>query len=138
MKSYVVDTSALLRLYLPDGPLPEGAEDAMELAARAESVVFVPELALAESAQVLHKKVRAGFLSPEESDEILASILELPLEITGHRDILTTAVATARRHALTVYDALFIALAADKHGELITADERLAAAWRAHTASGGR
>lgn len=130
MKAIVVDTSALLRLYVPDGPLPEGVEEAMELAWRAEAVVYVPELALAESAQVLHKKARAGLLSHEESDEILDSILELPLEVVGHRELLAEAVIAARRHELTIYDALFVALAADRHGQLITADERLGAAWR--------
>ncbi|OGQ84794.1 MAG: hypothetical protein A2289_17315 [Deltaproteobacteria bacterium RIFOXYA12_FULL_58_15] len=128
MKSYVLDTSALLRLYIPDGPLPEGVEEALELAWRAEAIVFVPELALVECAQVLLKKARARFITEAEADEILDSILELPLEIVGHRELLRDALEAARRHQLTAHDALSLALAADRHGTLLSADERLVSA----------
>jgi len=121
-----------LRLHIPDGPLPTGTEEAVEAAWRAEAVLFVPELALVESAQVLHKKVRAEFITCEESDDILASLLDLPFEIVGHRSLLQNAVDVARRHLITVYDALFIALANDRCASLITADKKLAAAWREH------
>jgi predicted nucleic acid-binding protein len=130
VKSYVIDTSALLRLYVPDGPIPADTEEAIELASRAEGIVFVPELALVEVAQVLHKKTRGGFLSSKESDEILASVLELPLDVVGHRDLLGSAVEKARSFALTVYDAIFLALAHERHATLLTADTQLASAWQ--------
>ena len=31
MKSFVVDTSALMRLYVPDGPVPDGLEECGEI-----------------------------------------------------------------------------------------------------------
>lgn len=96
----------------------------------AEAVALVPELALVEAAQVLHKKTRAGTMSTSDADEIMTTILELPLEVVGHRELLASAVLIAREEVLTVYDAVFLALAATSRAELITADDRLAAAAR--------
>ena len=129
MKSFVVDTSALLRLFVPDGPLPAEVEQAMEAAGQATAVVLAPELLLVEAGQVLHKKHLAGYLRKEECDEILASILELPIEIVSHREILFDAVQAARRHQITVYDALFLALAVNRSSTLLTADVELRIAW---------
>ncbi|MFM2152438.1 MAG: hypothetical protein RL199_873, partial [Pseudomonadota bacterium] len=44
MKRFVLDSSALLRLYLPDGPLPAGLESAVELAGRGDALLLAPQL----------------------------------------------------------------------------------------------
>lgn len=129
MKSFVVDTSALVRLYVPDGPLPDNTEEAMELSFRGEALVLVPELAWIEAAAVLHKKQRAGFLSSDEVDEIFGAISQLPLETVGHAELVSPALHLARTHGVTVYDAVFMALARDRQADLITADARLAKVW---------
>ena len=125
MKIVVLDTSAIIRLYVPDGPIPDGLEENIKSAWKGDTALIVPELALAEVAQVLWKKEQAGYIKPSETDEILSAVLELPLEIVGHYDILPDALSMARRHKLTVYDSLFLALAWKKDGRLITADKRL-------------
>ena len=125
MKLGVVDTSALIRLFVPDGPMPAGFESFVELAWRAETILVAPELVLAEAGQVLHKKERAGLISRNDCDEILEAILDLPLEVVGHRDLLSTAVKLARSNGITVYDAMFVALAVTRGGVLFTADEDL-------------
>lgn len=125
MRSFVVDTSALMRLYVPDGPVPDGLEEAVDLAWRGEASLLAPDLVLAEAAQVLFKKERAGHLTADESDAIRGELVGLPLDLAGHRDLIDPAVAVAREHDLTVYDALFVALAEQHRAELITADARL-------------
>lgn len=125
MKIFVIDTSALIRLYVPDGPLPKGLKEHIGSAWRAETILMIPELALAEVAQVLWKKEQAGYIKPYEVDEIISAVLELPIEIIGHYDILLDALFLARHHDLTVYDSLFLALARKKKAELITADQKL-------------
>jgi len=125
MKIIIVDTSALIRLYVPDGPIPAGLEEYLDAAWRAETTLMIPELALAEFVQVLWKKEQAGYLKLSEVDEIVAALLELPLEIIGHQDILIDALSLARSNGLTVYDSLFLSLALKKKAELITADQRL-------------
>jgi predicted nucleic acid-binding protein len=130
MKSAVLDTSALVRVYVPDGPLPPGLDDWLDAACRMDAVIFVPGLAFVEATQVLRKKERAGLLTREETDEILSAILELPLESVPDRDLVAPALEIARNTELTVYDALFIALARARRADLLTADEELARAWR--------
>ena len=125
MKRYVFDTSALLRLYVADGPLVPGAEEALDAAWRGDAVLHVPELLFAEVAQVLLKKQRAALLSNEEAQAILTEVLRLPLQVTGHRVLVVQAVALAEARKLTVYDALFLALAQQHAAELLTADELL-------------
>jgi predicted nucleic acid-binding protein len=121
----VVDTSALIRLYVPDGPLPPGLEDAIEDAWQGDGVLMMPELALAEAAQVLWKKEQRGAMTPAEVGEVLEAILDLPIETLGHRDLLADAMSLAREHSLTVHDALFLAAALRHGASLITADQKL-------------
>ena len=125
MKKIVLDTSALIRLYVPDGEIPSGLEEGLKAAWRAESTILIPELALAEAVQVLWKKESAGYLTEKETDEIVTSILELPIEVVGHYDIIADALKISRKHNLTVYDSLFIVLAQKKGANLITADRKL-------------
>jgi hypothetical protein len=66
--SVTEDTSALLRLFIPDGPIPEGLEERVTEAGRHEAVLLVPSMAFAGATQVLLKKERAGFLTTGEAD----------------------------------------------------------------------
>ena len=129
MKTVVVDTSALVRLFVPDGPLPRGLKEAFESALRGDAVLLVPELGLAEFTQVLLKKEQVGYLKPSETDEIMDDFLELPLETVRHHHILTDSLALTRKYSLTVYDAIFLCLTSKKNAELITADEALLSAY---------
>lgn len=134
MKATVIDTSALLRFYIPDGPLPDGLEATVESALRSEVTLLAPELALAEAAQVLLKKQQAGLLKTAEANDILAALLDLPIDFIGHRELLPTALPLAHQLAITVYDALFLSLAAMQHAALITADKSLERTWQRHRA----
>jgi predicted nucleic acid-binding protein len=123
--TYVIDTSALMRFFIPDGPLPVGLEPALRNAAKGEASLIAPELILAESGQVLHKKRRQKLLEADELDALLDSLLDLPIQLYGHRNLLRSACALAAESGLTVYDALFLALAIRYNASLITADDVL-------------
>jgi len=131
MRAFVVDTSALLRFFLGDGPLPAGLEDAVTSAARGDAVIVAPDLLWAEFGQVLHKKTKQGMLSEAESGEVVAAALRLPIRTLTHRELLHDALDLARTRHLTVYDALFLAAAITLGAELLTADGELASAVRA-------
>ena len=49
----VVDTSALIRLFVPDGPVVEGLEAFMTGVERGLNSALAPELLLAEAANVV-------------------------------------------------------------------------------------
>ncbi len=129
MSVAVVDTSALVRLYVPDGPLPRDLEAAVESAWRGDGVLMAPELIFVEAAQVLLKKEMRGILNREETNLIMEAILDLPIEALGHRALLPDAISLSRDHSLTAYDALFLSAAVNGDANLITADARLRAAF---------
>ena len=56
--AFVLDTSALLRLYLADGPLPPSLELAMQRGCSGDALLLIPDLCLLECASVLLKQVQ--------------------------------------------------------------------------------
>ncbi len=124
----VIDTSALMRLFIPDGPAIPELEPAIAEAERGETLLLAPELVWAEAAQVLLKKQRAKLLSATEADELWQALAALPIRTLPHRELMPDALALARRLNLTVYDALFLAVARQHHARLFTGDQKLAKA----------
>ena len=59
------------------------------------------------------------------ADEILFAILELPLERVRDSSLLPDAYHIAQAMRISVYDALFLALARTRQAQLITADTQL-------------
>lgn len=121
----VVDTSALIRLFIPDGPLPKDFEKFLRGVERGLNIAIAPELLLAETANVINKKQLSGELSESESNQLLSDILSIPIRLFPHRPILMRAFELAREHNSTVYDTLYLALA-EEHGAVIfTCDHKL-------------
>ena len=121
----VVDTSALIRLFVPDGPLPNDFEGFLRGVERGLNIAIAPELLMAEAANVINKKQLSGELSESEGDQLLSDILSVPIRLFPHRPILPRTFELARAHNLTVYDTLYLALA-EEHGAVIfTGDRKL-------------
>jgi predicted nucleic acid-binding protein len=129
-EAFVIDTSALLRLYLADGPLPPSLEPAMERGCRGDAMLLVPDLCLLECASVLLKQVQRSLLTPEESRALLADLMQLPLRPTASAELVSASLEQAMTLSLSVYDACYLALALRHGAPLITADEQLAKAAR--------
>jgi predicted nucleic acid-binding protein len=121
----VIDTSALIRLFIPDGPIPQGLEKFFMGVESGVNTAVAPELMLAEAASVLLKKARTGELSEEEGQQMLKDIHGMPVRLFGHKDIIFDAYEIGRQHNLTVYDALFLALAVRHSAQLFSADEKM-------------
>lgn len=121
----VVDTSALIRLFIPDGPLLDGFEDFLRGVERGLNTAIAPELLMAESANVLNKKRKTDELTATESDQLLSRIIELPIRLFPHRPLIPRAFALAIDRNLSVYDTLYLALA-EEHGAVVfSADLKL-------------
>ena len=123
--NFVIDTSALMRLYIPDGPVPEGLEIALQNSERSNDSLIAPELILVECGQVLNKKRTQKILIDEELNALLDSLLDLPIRLFAHSDLLRPACDLAVELNLMVYDALFLALVKRYNAPLFTADGRL-------------
>lgn len=122
----VIDTSALLRLFIPDGPIPDGLVSFFHGVESGIHVAIVPELLYAEVANVVLKKWKREEINEGEARELLRLVHALPLRAFSHRSFLTKAFLIASQTGLTAYDALFLSLAEDRGGVLFTADDLLA------------
>lgn len=122
---WVIDTSALIRLFVPDGPCHPEAEAAFRRVGTSTDLILAPELLLAEAANVLLRKQRRGELSADELRELLCAVVALPVRYYDHAELLLPATDLALAHGLTAYDALYLALA-ERHGaRLLTCDQDL-------------
>jgi predicted nucleic acid-binding protein len=102
--------------------------------------LHVPGLFDVEVANIVWKKIRRGELSRQEGDQIIAQIALLPIQ--RHPDLTLVALAfdLADRTQRTVYDCLYLALAMQLGGQVVTADQRLinsltATPWAMHVIS---
>jgi predicted nucleic acid-binding protein len=116
---------------VPDGAVPDGLQLFLSGAEKGLYQAIAPELLFAEAANVVLKKQRAAELTSEEAEELLKDVIALPIRLFSHRPIVDHAYHLAIQSNLTVYDALFLALAVERGGVLFTADNALIRAARA-------
>lgn len=86
----------------------------------------IPHLAIAETASVLRKWSRRGIVSEQRALAALDDLLDLRVVRWGADPLL--ARVWELRDNLTVYDAIYVALAEALDATLLTADVRLAKA----------
>jgi len=116
----VVDASAAVEMLLGTA---RGIAVAERLFDPAESL-HAPELLDLEIAQVLRRYERAGILDAARAEAALSDFADLPLERYSHRLLLPRAWEL--RANLTIYDAVYIALAELLEAPLLTGDAALA------------
>lgn len=78
-----------------------------------------------EIANILWKKVRRAEITRAEADLILVQLPPLPLARHPENPLLASAFDLADRTQRTVYDCLYLALAVQLGGRMVTADQRL-------------
>jgi|GEM_PF-1183586 len=113
-------------------PAPESIESTLHEVERGNDILVAPELILSEVTQVLIKKKKQGLLTREEMGELLDCIISLPIRLFRLKPIIQHSVELTLEYKLTVYDAIFLALAEEKNGRLITVDrilQRAAEKW---------
>ncbi|MGL4744420.1 MAG: type II toxin-antitoxin system VapC family toxin [Dermatophilaceae bacterium] len=111
----VVDASVLANALVLDGPA------ARRIAAEE---IHAPHLVDAEVANALRGQCLGGHLAEDIAMAAITGLGQLHLTRHAHRLLLTRAWAL--RHNLTIYDALYVALAEGLGAALVTADARIA------------
>ena len=87
------------------------------------------ELALKETGNSLWKRVHRKLLEPEKAQSVFQEfVTSLPFRTAEQRDLYAPAFEIAVANDLTIYDALFLALARAKSMPLVTSDPIQAAA----------
>jgi predicted nucleic acid-binding protein len=93
--------------------------------------VWVPALCDVEVVSGVRRSLVHGLLSERRSAEAIEDYLDLPLIRSGHETLLPRMFQL--RANFTAYDATYVALSERLGAELLTTDEPLARAVRAHT-----
>jgi predicted nucleic acid-binding protein len=120
----VIDASVLIKAYVPE-ILSDKAEDVLARVAEGELALLAPDLLYPETGNILWKKHRLHELARAEVDEIVDAISALPIRIEASRPVMPLAVAIAMRSGITVYDAMYVAVARIYETRMITADRKL-------------
>src|SRR5688500_15147461 len=120
MSDFVLDASVVIKIFVPEVHSAEARQW------RAVPATFhAPTFMDVEVANILWKKVRRSELTRPHADAILSQVLALP--ITRHPDgpLVTAAFAIGLQAGRTVYDSVYVALAAQLGGAAVTADAHL-------------
>lgn len=120
MKTVVVDASVAAKWFLP-----EDGSDRAEGLLRGKFRLIAPDLLWTEVGNVLWKIARRGSITPDEAQQMLRDASAMPVEIMESLPMLPDALRIASAADRSVYDSLYIALAAKEKCRVVTADQRL-------------
>lgn len=120
MSIFVVDASVVLKWFVP-----EIHSDAARRLLAAAHQYLAPDLLFAEAGNAIWKKVLRGQLTANEGQGLVADLCKVAVDIVSTRGLLNDAHALAVTTGVTVYDAMYLALAVRLNTQLISADDRL-------------
>ena len=121
---YVVDASVLVKWFLHQQEANRDRALALRnLHISGRSTIFIPQLALLEVLNAIRFSPKA---KEEDGETALEALQDLHLETRPPEfDVLRQATAIAWAYKITIYDALYVALAEQVGYPLITADEAM-------------
>jgi predicted nucleic acid-binding protein len=129
---YVVDASVLVKWFLEEKETDRDRALALRnLHISGRSKIYIPRLALLEVLNAIRFSSKA---EEEDGETALEALQNLHLEIIpGEADALRKANAIAWAYKVTLYDALYVALAEKLGYPLITASEVMAKRFKGHS-----
>jgi len=133
VSAYILDASVAAKWFLPSRgePLVQEALTLLERYSQGRIELYVPDLFWPELGNVFWKATRLGRLPIEAAEEAITSLLKLNIPTSPSGPLLQDAFTIAVHFQRSVYDAVYVALAALTNRMLVTADERLAHAMAA-------
>ena len=120
MKIVVLDASIAAKWIF----LEPGSEQAEKIMAK-QDLFAVPDLFYLEMDAIIGKKFRKKELSNDEAHQKRELVRDISVEVVYHHILLDLAFDISISLPVSIYDALYIALAVEKQSELWTADDRL-------------
>ena len=120
----VIDASVVIIFYIPE-ILSDKSEELLARVADGEVVLYAPDLLYPETGNILWKKQCRHELTPAEVDEIVDAITSLPIRVESSMPVMPLAVSIAMHSGITVYDAMYVAVARIYETRMITADKKL-------------
>ncbi|HWP58365.1 MAG TPA: type II toxin-antitoxin system VapC family toxin [Candidatus Acidoferrales bacterium] len=127
---YVLDASVLMKWFM-DEQDRDRATTLRDLHASGRSTIYVPELAFLEILNGIRFSPKAKEAS---GAEVLRILQDLHLQVKpADCDLLRKTNAIAWAYGITIYDALYVALAEQMGYPLITADEVMVKKLKGHS-----
>ena len=129
---YVVDASVLVKWFLHEKEADRDRALALrDLHIEGRSTIFIPQLALLEVLNAVRFSPKAD---EEDGEMALETLHDLHLETKPPEvDLLRKANAIAWAYKITIYDALYVALAEQVGYPLITADDVMVKKLKGHS-----
>jgi predicted nucleic acid-binding protein len=124
MPDIVVDSSVAAKWILPESDSLLAQRLFSEAVTRGDRLVVL-DLALAEIANAIWKQHHRGLATLERTHQFLDDLLLCPVQVERSQLLLRPAMDIAVNHGRSIYDALFVALAANLGLPGVTADEPL-------------
>lgn len=120
MQSAIIDASVAVKWTVQE----EHADQALRLLETCRDMA-APSHWIAEAANALWAKSRKRELTPDQATERVGMLAAAPVAPLAVDRLLRRAFEIAMHAGITVYDALYLAAAADTGRPLVTADRRL-------------
>ena len=124
VETLVVDCSVAAKWVLPE-PGREVAIRLLERYAAGEVHLIAPDLLLSEFASLVAKRHRRKQMTGEQALRAYALMVESAPELVAVRPRIPLALELAVRHQISLWDAVYVALAVEFGTQLVTADRRL-------------
>ena len=121
MNLFVVDSSVVIKWFVP--------ETDTDVALRLQSghpPLHSPDFLDVELAAIAWKKIRRDGMTRADADFIVSKLPVLPIQKHPAIQLVHAAFDLADRTNRSVYDCLYLALAVQLDGVMVTADEKLA------------
>jgi len=127
VKTFIVDASVGAKWASPEivEPLADRADRFLRAYVDGSIRVLVPDLFWIEIGSFLWKAAKRGTITTELARHALEAMLDRDFSTLPSRAFLPEAFKIATDYDRTIYDSIYVAMAAATGKELITADERL-------------
>jgi len=119
--SLVLDASAVVKWFVEEEESRE-MRRVLELHLSGRVAIYVPSLLFTELANALKY---VGALTSTDVVNAIEALKALHLNVVSDLEVLGKAIETAFDHDVTVYDAIYVALAKATNSKLITYDKEL-------------
>jgi predicted nucleic acid-binding protein len=127
VKLYVVDASVAAKWTLPgvSEPLAAEAEAILRKFVDGQIRLIVPDFFWVEITNLLWTAVRIGRCSKTNAESSLVALRSHQIPTVSDLPLLDSAFDQAIVYGRGVYDGIYLALAVESAGQLVTADEKL-------------
>ena len=118
---YILDASLVIKWFIPE----IHSKKSVLLQKYSASELFAPDFIQIECANILIKKVRRKEIQQSLADQIQATLLQMPVQLYSWQNLMVDAISVAHLTYRSIYDCLYLVLAKQLEGEMVTADKKL-------------